>query len=243
MSGNSQANPGSTSGNSNAASLAGADPSMEDILASIRRILSEDETPTIVGTAPPLPVNDVLMLDESMLVQEPQAAAPLPLSALGSFMSAPVAAPAAPAPVAPALPPAAEQPAAKASFLQGSIDAIATPKPAAEPVPAPVPQPVAEPAPVAITTEPVAAEPEPASTEALVAPETAAAASASVNSLLRTLSAERHTQVYRGGPTLEDMVRELVRPMLKEWLDSNLPPMVERIVRTEIERVAGRAAL
>jgi len=79
--------------------------------------------------------------------------------------------------------------------------------------------------------------------EALVAPEAAAAASASVNSLLRTLSAERHAQVYRGGPTLEDMVRELVRPMLKEWLDSNLPPMVERIVRAEIERVAGRAAL
>jgi cell pole-organizing protein PopZ len=94
-----------------------------------------------------------------------------------------------------------------------------------------------------VIADPPATEPDEASIEALVGPEAAAAASASVSSLLHTLSAERHAQVYRGGPTLEDMVRELVRPMLKEWLDSNLPPMVERIVRAEIERVAGRAAL
>jgi cell pole-organizing protein PopZ len=44
------------------------------------------------------------------------------------------------------------------------------------------------------------------------------------------------------GRTLEDIVRELMRPMLKTWLDDNLPSMVERLVRAEIERVArGRA--
>jgi uncharacterized protein len=35
-------------------------------------------------------------------------------------------------------------------------------------------------------------------------------------------------------------VREEIRPLLKSWLDANLPPIVERLVRTEIERVVGR---
>jgi len=47
--------------------------------------------------------------------------------------------------------------------------------------------------------------------------------------------------VHRGGPTLEDIVREEIRPMLKAWLDQNLPPLVERLVAAEIERVIGRA--
>ena len=38
--------------------------------------------------------------------------------------------------------------------------------------------------------------------------------------------------------TLEDLVREMLRPMLKAWLDDNLPAMVERLVRAEIERVS-----
>jgi cell pole-organizing protein PopZ len=38
--------------------------------------------------------------------------------------------------------------------------------------------------------------------------------------------------------TLEDLVKELLRPMLKTWLDENLPPMVERMVRQEIERIS-----
>jgi hypothetical protein len=73
-----------------------------------------------------------------------------------------------------------------------------------------------------------------------VAPETAAAAASSVDNLVRTLAAGRVTQVYAGGPTLEDMVRSELRPLLKEWLDAYLPSMVERLVRTEIERVVGR---
>ena len=38
--------------------------------------------------------------------------------------------------------------------------------------------------------------------------------------------------------TLEDLVQDMLRPMLKAWLDDNLPSMVERLVRAEIERVA-----
>ena len=41
-----------------------------------------------------------------------------------------------------------------------------------------------------------------------------------------------------GDRSIEDMTRELLRVMLKQWLDDNLPQMVERLVREEIERVA-----
>jgi len=38
--------------------------------------------------------------------------------------------------------------------------------------------------------------------------------------------------------TLEDLVKEMLQPLLKTWLDDNLPGMVERLVRAEIERVS-----
>lgn len=47
-----------------------------------------------------------------------------------------------------------------------------------------------------------------------------------------------HTVLSQNARTLEDLVREMLRPMLKTWLDDNLPGLVERIVRAEIERVA-----
>src|SRR3546814_20322293 len=43
------------------------------------------------------------------------------------------------------------------------------------------------------------------------------------------------------GHTVEDLIREMLRPMLKEWLDANLPGLVDRLVRQEIERVARNA--
>ena len=155
---------------------------MEDILASIRRILSEDEAEHAASSPaakPTSPADDgVLSLDPSMIVEEP-----------------------APKQRAPA-----EKPTEHA---------------AANP-PTPV-----EPAPKG---------------GGLVAPEAAAAAASSVGTLLRTLIAEREqVAVHRAGPTIEDVVREEIRPLLKEWLDTNLPPLVERLVRAEIERVVGRA--
>ncbi len=75
----------------------------------------------------------------------------------------------------------------------------------------------------------------------LLAPEAAAAAASSVDGLLRMLAASRSTQTHRGGPTIEDLVREEIRPLLKVWLDSHLPGLVERQVRAEIERLVGRA--
>ena len=75
----------------------------------------------------------------------------------------------------------------------------------------------------------------------LMAPTVAAATSAAVGKLLRAVAQERSATVHRGGPTIEDVVREELRPMLKDWLDHHLPPLVERLVRAEIERVVGRA--
>jgi uncharacterized protein len=160
-----------------AANPPGGDPSMEDILASIRRILSEDEAPpanTPPGETPPAG-DDVLVLDPAMMVSDP------------------------------------------------AHEAAPVPEPPPHPIAGvPLPAPAEEDAPV------------------LVAPETAAAAAHSVDGLVRALT-DRTTRVRGGGPTIEDLVREELRPLLKAWLDANLPPLVERLVRAEIERVVGRA--
>jgi uncharacterized protein len=146
---------------------------MEEILASIRRILSEDEAiPAAKPPAgPPASQDGVLVLDPAMMVPDPaREAEPV------NEASAP-----APPPSAPASPP-----------------------------------------------------------PHLVAPEAAAAAASSVGGLVRALT-ERSTRVSSNGPTIEDIVREEMRPLLKAWLDTNLPTLVERLVRAEIERVVGRA--
>src|SRR5262249_45552929 len=58
---------------------------------------------------------------------------------------------------------------------------------------------------------------------------------AAVGSAFNTLA---HTIIGQNARTLEDLVKEMLRPMLKSWLDDNLPGLVERIVRAEIERVS-----
>ncbi len=61
------------------------------------------------------------------------------------------------------------------------------------------------------------------------------ATSAAVDSAFNTLA---QTVLVQNARTLEDLVREMLRPMLKSWLDDNLPGLVERLVRAEIERVS-----
>jgi len=65
----------------------------------------------------------------------------------------------------------------------------------------------------------------------LVSPRTGAAVGGSFNALASTI-------LSQNARTLEDLVEDMMRPMLQEWLDDNLPTIVERLVRTEIERVA-----
>ena len=47
-----------------------------------------------------------------------------------------------------------------------------------------------------------------------------------------------HTVLSQNARTLDDLVKDMLRPMLKSWLDDNLPGLVERLVRAEIERVS-----
>lgn len=65
------------------------------------------------------------------------------------------------------------------------------------------------------------------------------ATSAAVDSAFNVLA---QTVLVQNARTIEDLVRDMLRPMLKTWLDDNLPGMVERLVRAEIERVSrGRS--
>lgn len=70
---------------------------------------------------------------------------------------------------------------------------------------------------------------------ALLAPDTEAAAGAAFHRLADSIL-NRAT----GDRSVEDMTRDLLKSMLKQWLDDNLPDLVERLVREEIERVARR---
>jgi uncharacterized protein len=69
----------------------------------------------------------------------------------------------------------------------------------------------------------------------------AAASGASIAQLAQAVARERAVALGNHGLTLEQLVREICTPILKHWLDSNLPYMVERIVKQEIERIATRS--
>jgi hypothetical protein len=71
----------------------------------------------------------------------------------------------------------------------------------------------------------------------------AAAAFAQLGALPRERRKERELPLGGLDRTLEDIVRDMLRPLLQTWLDENLPGMVERLVREEIARVVGEAGL
>ena len=225
------------------------EPSMEEILASIRRIIADDEAkpaaekPAAPAAAPAKP-------------EKPVAAAPAP---------APEPPPAAAKP-APPPPPAAPAPAASTS--QDDIDALLNgldeATSADEIRPAPLPEAevfeltdemaVVTPPPPQPSFQKVEPEDDLEFTEAAKAPprqgafepppfESAApqpqmlsrSTVSAVESAFNTLA---HTVLSNNARTLEDLVKEMLRPMLKSWLDDNLPGLVERIVKAKIERVS-----
>jgi cell pole-organizing protein PopZ len=71
----------------------------------------------------------------------------------------------------------------------------------------------------------------------------AAAAFAQLGALPRERRREGELPLGGADRTLEDIVRDMLRPLLQTWLDENLPGMVERLVREEIARVIGEAGL
>jgi len=80
--------------------------------------------------------------------------------------------------------------------------------------------------------------------ETLLSAAAAGAATATFAELAKAMDQETEIVskiALREGSTLEDLVKNLVRPMLKEWLDQNLPTLVENLVRKEIQRMVSRA--
>ena len=78
---------------------------------------------------------------------------------------------------------------------------------------------------------PIPPQPTPVDMTALISDQTGAAVQSAFGVLANTV-------LSNNARTLEDLVKDMLKPMLKTWLDDNLPAMVERLVRAEIERVA-----
>jgi cell pole-organizing protein PopZ len=178
------------------------EPSMEEILASIRKIIADDQPKVPEDFAPPdaEPVaeapaeaeEDVLDLASIVLTQTAEA-------------------------MADAVSPD------DIDFVPEGRSLAAVPAPEPEPAPEPV-------APVA-AVHALEPEPEPVPQEKLLSIGTDAAVAAAFSNL-------SHTILSANARTLDDLVTDMLRPMLKNWLDDNLPSLVERLVRAEIERVA-----
>ena len=240
------------------------EPSMDEILSSIRQIIADDDA---VAAPPPS--------------RPPVAAAPAPASepAPRPVVAPVMARPAPPEPltlsaaqiVKPGPEPVAPPPTADFSAMLASLD-----KPeVADPMAAmladeaqlvdpediafeaePEPEPIAEPEPVVVAPRPVMRAPEPPRApprppvsvaqaaplpdpslssemaEQLLEPATHAAIQGSMSRL------NAMAGMGIGGQTVEGMMRDLLRPMLKDWLDENLPALVERMVEKEIARIS-----
>lgn len=88
-----------------------------------------------------------------------------------------------------------------------------------------------------------AAELEPLATEepTLIKPDTRESMRESLAALAMLSEPRAPPQIVRSGETsLEQLTRDLLRPALAEWLDKNLPPLVERLVAAEIARIVGK---
>ncbi len=123
----------------------------------------------------------------------------------------------------------AQEPAAAAPQTEDDIVFEAV-EPAVEEAPPPP-----RPAPRAPATE-AAAPAAPVTPETIISPPTASAAAGAMARLAGTLRV-----ADTPGQTVEGVVRELLKPMLKEWLDHNLPAIVEARVEAELERIARLA--
>lgn len=185
------------------------EPTMEEILASIRRIISEDDAPAEApaGEEPapaaepePEPAPSPALMDETPSVQAEEEVLELTERAEPEQI--------------------------------GDLDvAEAQPFPAAEPEPEPAPQPAPAASPY----------------DSLVGDSAAASAASAFAGLAATFQkpeapATRGPDLnFASGSTVEAMVAEMLRPMLKDWLDANLPGIVEAQVRKEVERIARNA--
>jgi uncharacterized protein len=204
------------------------EPSMEEILASIRRIIADDDStkPAARAPEPPPPPKST-----PSVALGPRTALKPSLTAAKQDDNDAVLAEIEPEPVEPAPPkpaPAAAAPSAPEVLdlteamaattfrkIDGASDVVFADRTADAPEP---PRPA---------TAPAAAPIE----KGLISVATRAAVDSAFNSLANTV-------LGNNARTIEDLIKEMLRPMLKTWLDDNLPNLVERLVRAEIERVA-----
>ncbi|HYC99516.1 DUF2497 domain-containing protein [Brevundimonas sp.] len=204
------------------------EPTMEEILASIRRIISEDDAPAETATAaaappPPEPEPEPYieaeaspaLMDETPSMQEPAASEEDVLELTDTYEA-----------------PAAER--------VGDLD-ISPAEPDLDPFPV-----------EAVSESLFAPEPEhpsdttshaaPSGYDTLVGDSAAASAASAFAGLASSLKKPEPMETsIPSGPTLDELARALLRPMLKEWLDANLPGIVEAQVRKEVERIARNA--
>lgn len=188
------------------------DPSMDDILASIRKIISDDEARAQVAN--------------------PRSAGTPSVNPSGR------------PPVVPPAPRAAPpQSAPSRDDVLLLTDLVEDPRATSDSQPVPLPR--IDPVRAAEMPQP-SVEPPPA--EALVGASAAGAASSAFSRLNQAVqdsvpppaAQTPGPPIGNGGKTVEDLVKEMLRPMLKDWLDKNLPPMVERYVEREISRLTRR---
>lgn len=174
------------------------EPSMEDVLASIRRIISDDHEPaSAFSDAPPSPLTTVLEITEKH-VSPGFYPEPLPQREFGAeeeLLASGVS----------------YDEACSIARLAESREALAS---------------LAKAAAVQAIPQPRECDPG----ESLMS----RATEASVADAFGRLGAAR---VASQPQTVEDLMKEMLRPMLKAWLDENLPALVERLVKAEIERV------
>jgi cell pole-organizing protein PopZ len=232
------------------------EPSMEEILASIRRIIADDEAKPAAAEKPSSPAAPA----------KPAAAAPAVKAPVMNDIppSAIPAAKAAPPPVKPA--PPAEAPVVSNS--QDDIDAMLAgldeatseaeirpslpdgevfeltdemalpdaPEPSFHKIEPDDDLEFSETAAARAAYRQPAYEPPPF--ESSAAPPQQILSRSTVSAVESAFNTLAHTVLSNNARTLEDLVKEMLRPMLKSWLDDNLPGLVERIVKTEIERVS-----
>ena len=180
------------------------DPSMDDILASIRKIISDDEARAQVNS------------QQSAHQSGRTSAAP---------------------------PPQPQSGAASRDDVLMLTDLIEDFKPGVDDPPIPLPR--IDPAHAAEMPQPSV---EPRAEQSLVGPAVVGAATSAFARLNQAVqdsvpppaAPDPGPAMSGNGKTVEELVKEMLRPMLKEWLDRNLPPMVERYVEREIVRLTRR---
>jgi len=243
---------------------------MDEILGSIRRIISEDNAqsgqPAVPAKEAPVAADDdILDLTDALeSTTEPETRREPILKAvetangddaseeqgerrepvLGIHTPAPETMSAPETMPAPEATPAAEPPPDELVVAPAAMPATAEPEAAPEITAAAGTPGQEEEVVMAASDEPPAPpaeQPEPAS-EGIVSQPTSSATTAALGELSKAVE-ERASRLRlgEGDVTVSDIVKELLRPMLREWIDQNLPAIVERVVRREIQKLVDRA--